>query len=123
MSATQRTIRPETALHAPSLRLDGAVAQWTSASDGLRPTPAIYLSVGLVAGAVVALQIAVMRVFAIGNWAHVGSLVVSLAMLGFGLTGAVMCTAKGWFERNWQWAAALALMLFGPLIVSAHLLA
>jgi hypothetical protein len=123
MSATQRTIRPETALRAPSLRLDGAVTQWTSTSDGLRPTPAIYLAVGLVAGAVVALQIAVMRVFAIGNWAHVGSLVVSLAMLGFGLTGAVMCTAKGWFERNWQWAAALALMLFGPLVVAAHLLA
>jgi hypothetical protein len=94
-----------------------------SAGEGLRPTPAIYLSVGLVAGAVVALQIVVMRVFAVGNWAHVGSLVVSLAMLGFGLTGAVMCTAKGWFERNWQGAAALALMLFGPLIVLAHLLA
>ncbi len=123
MSATQRTIRPEPALHAAALRLDGGAAQWVSADDGLRPTPAIYLSVGLVAGAVVALQIAVMRVFAVGNWAHVGSLVVSLAMLGFGLTGAVMCIAKGWFERNWKWAAALALMLFGPLIVSAHRLA
>ena len=45
-------------------------------------------------------------------------------MLGFGLTGAVMCTAKGWFERNWQWACrASPLLLFGPLIVSAHLLA
>jgi hypothetical protein len=123
MSATQRTIRPEPAAHPAALRLEGAAVQWMSAGDALRPTLAIYLSVGLVAGAVVALQIAVMRVFALGNWAHVGSLVVSLAMLGFGLTGAVMCAAKAWFERNWQWAAALALMLFGPLIVSAHLLA
>jgi hypothetical protein len=122
MSATQRTIRPETALRASALRLDGAVVQWVSAGDGLRLTPAIYLAVGLVAGAVVALQIAVLRMFAVGDWAHVGSLVVSLAMLGFGLTGAVMCTAKSWFEHNWRWAAALALMLFGPLTVTAHLL-
>lgn len=123
MSATQRTIRPEPAARPSALRLDGAVARWVPAGDALRPTLAIYLSVGLVAGAVVALQIAIMRVLAVGNWAHVGSLVVSLAMLGFGLTGAVMCTAKTWFERNWQWAAAVSLTLFGPLIVSAHLLA
>ncbi len=75
------------------------------------------------AGAVVALQIVNMRVFAIANWAHVGSLVVSLAMLGFGLTGAAMCAAKGWFERNWQPASLLSLVLFGPLMVAANLLA
>ena len=36
-----------------------------------------------------------MRVFAVGNWAHFGSLVVSLAMLGFGLTSAVMSRRQG----------------------------
>jgi len=36
---------------------------------------------GLGAGAVIALQIDIMRVFAVGNWTHFGSLVVSLAML------------------------------------------
>src|ERR1700722_4836497 len=51
---------------------------------------ALYLAVGLAAGAVIALQIDIMRVFAVGSWAHFGSLVVSLAMLGFGLTSAVM---------------------------------
>jgi hypothetical protein len=39
-----------------------------------------------------------MRVFAVGSWAHFGSLVVSLAMLGFGLTSAVMAVATGWFD-------------------------
>ena len=55
---------------------------------------ALYLAVGLAAGAVIALQIDIMRVFAVGNWTHFGSLVVSLAMLGFGLTSAVMASAK-----------------------------
>ena len=82
---------------------------------------ALYLAVGLAAGAVIALQIDVMRVFSVGSWAHFGSLVVSLAMLGFGLTSTVMCVARDWFARNWRIAASVALALFGPLAVGANL--
>jgi len=84
-------------------------------------TLALYLAVGLAAGAVIALQINLMRVFSVGGWAHFGSLVVSLAMLGFGLTSAVMCVAKDWFQRHWRGAASVALALFGPLAVGANL--
>src|ERR1700688_651604 len=89
-------------------------------ADG-RGRVALYLAVGLAAGAVIALQIDIMRVFSVGSWAHFGSLVVSLAMLGFGLTSAVMCVAKDWFQRNWRVAASVALALFGPLAVGANL--
>ena len=61
----------------------------------LKPTPALYLAVGLEAGAVIALQIGIMRIFSVGSWAHFGSLVVSLAMLGFGLTSAVDVHRQG----------------------------
>src|SRR5271167_1963464 len=81
----------------------------------------LYFAVGLGAGAVIALQIDIMRVFAVGSWAHFGSLVVSLAMLGFGLTSAVMTIAKDWFSRHWRVAATVALGLFGPLAVGANL--
>jgi spermidine synthase len=81
----------------------------------------LYLAVGLGAGAVIALQIDVMRVFSVGSWAHFGSLVVSLAMLGFGLASAVMTVAKDWFARNWRVAATASLALFGPLAVAANL--
>ena len=63
---------------------------------------ALYIAVGLAAGSVIALQIDIMRVFSVGSWAHFGSLVVSLAMLGFGLASAVMTVAKDWFARNWR---------------------
>ena len=89
----------------------------------LRPSPALYLSVGLEAGAVIALQICIMRIFQVGSWAHFGSLVVSLAMLGFGLTSAVMCIRKDWFDRQWQGVAAASLLLFGPLTVASNLVA
>ncbi|MDQ7249674.1 hypothetical protein [Dongia sedimenti] len=91
-------------------------------TDGRIPLPA-YLAVGLVAGSVIALQICIMRIFAVGNWVHFGSLVVSLALLGFGLTSAVMCAGKDWFERHWRGVAATALLLFGPLMVAANLIA
>ena len=82
---------------------------------------ALYLAVGLGAGAVIALQIDIMRVFAVGNWTHFGSLVVSLAMLGFGLTSAVMAIATNWFSRHWLAIASVALGLMGPLAVGANL--
>ncbi len=81
----------------------------------------LYVAVGLAAGSVIALQIDIMRVFAVGSWSHFGSLVVSLAMLGFGLTSVVMIVAKDWFSSNWRGAATVSLGLFGPLAVGANL--
>ena len=83
----------------------------------------LYLAVGLVAGAVIVLQIGLMRVFAAGSWSHFGSVVVSLAMLGFGLASVVMCIARAWFERHWRGAAAVSLLACGPLMVGSTLLA
>jgi hypothetical protein len=103
--------------------MTSGVEEPPQADTELRATPYLYLSVGLVAGAVIALQIGIMRLFSVGSWAHFGSLVVSLAMLGFGLTSAIMCVRKGWFERHWQGVAMTSLMLFGPLTVAANLLA
>ena len=88
---------------------------------GVRERLALYCAVGLAAGAVIALQIDIMRVFSVGSWAHFGSMVVSLAMLGFGLTSAVMTVANDWFSRHWRIAATVALGLFGPLAVTANL--
>ena len=83
----------------------------------------LYFAVALVAGAVIALQIGLMRVFAVGSWSHFGSLVVSLAMLGFGLASVIMCIARVWFERRWREATAVSLLLCGPLMVASTLIA
>src|SRR5262249_35052096 len=94
-----------------------------SRASELAPSLALYLAVGFVAGAVIALQIGIMRIFSVGSWAHFGSLVVSLAMLGFGLTSAIMCVTTQWFDRHWRAVAATSLALFSPLAVVANLLA
>ncbi|HOE43763.1 MAG TPA: hypothetical protein PLB25_19360, partial [Rhodoferax sp.] len=97
-----------------------ASPEW--AQTGLRQL-LMYAGVGCVAGAVIALQIAIMRIFSEGSWAHFGSLVVSLAMLGFGLTSAIMCLARSWFERHWSGVIGGSLAAFAPLVVGANLVA
>jgi hypothetical protein len=87
--------------------------------SGLR----LYGAVGTLAGAVIALQISVMRVFAVGSWSHFGSLVVSLAMLGFGMASVFIFLMKGWLDRHSQGTASAALGLFGPLAVAANMVA
>src|SRR5438445_12747687 len=88
-----------------------------------QPALLFYLAVGLVSAAVIALQIVIMRIFSVGSWAHFGSMVVSLVMMGFGLTSVVMCGANAWFEKHWQGVANVSLLAFGPLMVAANLLA
>ena len=95
-------------------------AEWSH--SGLRQL-LMYAAIGCVAGAVIALQIGIMRIFSEGSWAHFGSLVVSLAMLGFGLTSAIMCLARPWFERHWFGVIAASLALFAPLMVGTNLVA
>lgn len=95
----------------------------SSLSDGPDWGITAYVAVALIAGSIIALQIAVMRVFSVGNWAHFGSLVVSLAMLGFGMASVVLFAFKEVFERRWRAAAGAALCLFGPLAVASNLTA
>jgi len=76
-----------------------------------------YVSVAALSAAMIAAQITIMRVFAIGSWAHFGSLVIAIAMAGFGLASAIMCVARGHFHRRAAAWASGALLAFGPLLV------
>jgi hypothetical protein len=83
----------------------------------------LYASVTLTSAAVIALQIAIMRIFAVGSWSHFGSLVVSLAMLGFGVSSVALCLAERWFAAHCRTVAGCALASFGPLAVGVDLIA
>jgi spermidine synthase len=64
-----------------------------------------------------------MRVYSIGSWAHFGSLVISIAMLGFGVVSAVMCIGKDSFERHWSAWVRGSLLAYGPLMIAGNTLA
>src|SRR5690606_2761088 len=129
-SRARRSSAPTTAAatHRPSEAAGrGQAMTAATASDDApfagRGNPALYLAVALVAGAVIVLQIGLMRVFAVGSWSHFGSLVVSLAMLGFGLASVIMCIANDWFVRHWRAVAGVSLLACGPLMAASTLLA
>ncbi|MBF0127033.1 MAG: hypothetical protein HQM02_07465, partial [Magnetococcales bacterium] len=84
---------------------------------------AFLLSVFLTAGAIIALQIIVMRLYSISGWAHFGSLVVSVALFGFGLASTIMCLGSKVFDRHGERIARYAFFAFGPLIVLGNVLA
>jgi spermidine synthase len=102
---------------------DSAADLFPVTKDGAGAVAPVYASVGLASAAVIALQIAIMRIFAVGSWSHFGSLVVSLAMLGFGVSSVALCLPERWFTAHWRTAAGCAVASFGPLAVGVNLIA
>ncbi len=82
-----------------------------------------YCAIGLAAGTAIALQIVVARIFAVGSWAHFGSLVISLAMLGFGLSSVALSLSPDWFSKHWRGLSGLSIGLTAPAIVVSTFLA
>ena len=101
----------------PSRQTSRQVNKWPGA-DGIGP--ADLVAVGTVSGAVIALQIAIIRTFAVTTWAHFGSLVIAIALFGFGIVSVAMIVAKPRFERHQRTWAAGALLIFGPLLALAN---
>ncbi|MEW6265943.1 MAG: hypothetical protein AB1641_22955 [Thermodesulfobacteriota bacterium] len=90
------------------------------AGEELTSSPAAYLAIALVSGAIIAYELFVMRVFANGGWAHFGSTVISIAMFGFGVFSTVLCLWKQVFKARLVFFTNLSLLLLGPAMVAAN---
>jgi len=55
---------------------------------------ALEAAVLLVSGVGIAYEVALMRVFAIGQWHHFAHMIISIAMLGFGASGAFLALGR-----------------------------
>ena len=71
----------------------------------------------------IAFEIAVMRTFAVGSWSNFGSMVISIALLGYGLAGTLITFLQKHIRKapN-KWLSATALLLL-PTMSLAHILA
>ena len=82
-----------------------------------------YAALFLVSVCVLAFEIEVMRVFSVASWSNFGSMVISIALLGFGLAGTLL-TLRGARVRqkpeSWLVSSSFAL---GPSMAAAHVLA
>lgn len=72
---------------------------------------------------VLAFEIEVMRVFSVASWSNFGAMVISIALLGFGLAGTLLTFLSTRVRRSpdmWLFASSFAL---GPSMAIAHVLA
>ncbi|MHC4561571.1 MAG: SAM-dependent methyltransferase [Planctomycetota bacterium] len=75
------------------------------------------LAVGLTAGAVIALELALVRVLSLRFWHHFATMAISVALLGFGASGTMMTLCRRRIlaaPRAWLSAAALGFALSIP---------
>lgn len=81
------------------------------------------LAIAAVSASLIAYELFVMRIFANGNWSHFGSMVISIAMFGFGLFSTILCIGKDTFSRRADLFITLSLSALGPLMILANGLA
>jgi hypothetical protein len=77
----------------------------------------------LVSMAVLGFEITVMRIFAVSSWSNFGSMVISIALLGFGLAGTILTVLQARVRRApdaWISSSAFAL---APSLALAYALA
>ena len=82
----------------------------------------LYLSVALVSAAALAYEVLLTRLLAIVHWHHFAYLVISLALLGFGASGAFLSICGRWFTERFREAFVANAVLFGvgaPLCFAA----
>src|SRR2546428_5155694 len=77
-----------------------------------------YVGIGLLSLATLLLELALTRVLSVALWYHFGFLVISTALLGFGVSGIVLALWQGLRERaSLDRTLALLALLFGVLTV------
>jgi hypothetical protein len=78
-------------------------------------------SIFLLSVALIAYELSIMRVFAVGNWSTFGSLVISTALLGFGISGTLLTFIISRIrERIGNWMVYSG-MLFVPTMALGYI--
>ncbi len=75
------------------------------------------VSVALIAAAALAYEILLTRIFAIVHWHHFAYSMISLALLGFGVSGTLLALLRPWAMRQFTGVFVTSLWSFGVLAV------
>lgn len=81
------------------------------------PTLRFHLALALLSAALIAFQLEQMQLLALVQWHHFAYLIISVALLGFGVAGTVLALFKPFLLRNLE--TVLPLLMFGCSIMMA----
>ncbi len=73
----------------------------------------LFLAVALVSAAVLAYEVLLMRLLAIVQWHHFAYMVISIALLGFGVSGTFLALTRQWLRTLFVAVFAANAALFG----------
>ncbi len=76
-------------------------------------------SIALVSGAALANEVLLTRYFAVVHWHHFATMMISLALLGFGASGTFVTLARRWLLARFVPAYVANLLAFGVLAIAA----
>lgn len=71
----------------------------------------VRVAIALLSAAVIAFQIALMQLFSVMQWYHFAHLIISLALLGFGISGTVLALARRKIMKHFSGLFPLLLFL------------
>lgn len=98
----------------------GYVAMKQANATALSPP---VLSIACITAIALAYEILLMRLFSIIQWHHYTYMIISLALLGYGLSGAVIALNQRWLLARFERVFLANLCLFGLSAVGCFLLA
>jgi hypothetical protein len=78
------------------------------------------LALFIASAALIAYEVAVMRVFAVGSWSNFGSLVISIALLGFGLAGTLLTLINHRLGQHTARFLKVTAILLGPALAGSY---
>ncbi|HEY2416369.1 MAG TPA: hypothetical protein VGH84_00500 [Steroidobacteraceae bacterium] len=87
------------------------------------PAAAPVMAVALISAAALAYEILLMRLFSIVLWHHFAYMIISLALLGYGASGAVLTLALPRTQRHFALLFSAAAGAFGASAIGCFLLA
>ncbi|HEU0222915.1 MAG TPA: hypothetical protein VFR34_11990, partial [Paracoccaceae bacterium] len=80
-------------------------------------------AVAAISAAILAYEVLLVRLFAIVQWHHFAFMAISVALLGFGVSGALLALARTWAARHASSLFVLGAALFAVTAPGAFLLA
>ena len=81
--------------------------------------PGLRLAIALISAAALAYELLLMRWFSIIQWHHFAFMIISLALLGFGVSGAFLSLFGKRLERHYSVALVAGLLLFSGSAIGA----
>jgi len=82
----------------------------------------LFLSTLLVSAAAIAYEILLMRMLSIVQWHNFAYMIISLALLGYGASGAFIATSKRLLEPRFEFAFSISALLFSVAMVACFVL-